>query len=84
MLQDPEPFRSPNIEQDPRFQGWPDHHPRMHSFLGVPIVSKGTTPEQQVLKGTLETMPGLVARTQIQTPTLIIVGEVVNFADQPD
>ncbi len=41
MLQDPEPFRSPNIEDDTRFQGWPEHHPRMHSFLGVPIVSKG-------------------------------------------
>ena len=46
----------------------------------IAIVSKGTTPEQRVLKGTLETMPGLVARTQIETPTLIIVGEVVNFA----
>ncbi len=46
----------------------------------VAIVSKGTTPEQQVLKGNLETMPGLVARTQIQTPTLIIVGDVVNFS----
>lgn len=48
----------------------------------VAIVSKGTTPEQQVLKGTLESMPGLVARTQIQTPTLIIVGDVVNFSAQ--
>ncbi len=46
----------------------------------VAIVSKGTTPEQQVLKGDLETMPGLVARTQIQSPTLIIVGQVINFA----
>ena len=46
----------------------------------VAIVSKGTTPEQQVLKGNLETMPGLVARTQIQSPTLIIVGQVINFA----
>ena len=46
----------------------------------VAIVSRGTTPDQQVLKGTLETMPGLVARTQIQSPTLIIVGQVVNFA----
>jgi uroporphyrin-III C-methyltransferase/precorrin-2 dehydrogenase/sirohydrochlorin ferrochelatase len=45
----------------------------------VAIVSKGTTPEQQVLKGTLETITGLVARTQVQTPTLIIVGEVVDF-----
>lgn len=47
----------------------------------IAIVSKGTTPEQQVLKGTLESMPGLVARTQIQTPTLIIVGDVVNFSE---
>ena len=47
----------------------------------VAIVSKGTTPAQRVLKGTLETMPGLVARTQIETPTLIIVGDVVAFQD---
>ena len=46
----------------------------------VAIVSRGTTPDQQVLKGNLETMPGLAARTQIQSPTLIIVGEVINFA----
>ncbi len=46
----------------------------------IAIISKGTTPDQQVLKATLETMPGLAARTQIQTPTLIIVGEVVNFS----
>ena len=45
----------------------------------VAIVSKGTTPAQRVLRGTLENMPGLVARTQIETPTLIMVGDVVNF-----
>lgn len=48
----------------------------------IAIVSKGTTPEQRVLKSTLEAMPGLVARTQIESPTLIIVGEVVNFQSQ--
>ena len=41
MLQTQKPFRTHNIETDPRFQGWPDHHPHMKSFLGVPIVSKG-------------------------------------------
>jgi uroporphyrin-III C-methyltransferase/precorrin-2 dehydrogenase/sirohydrochlorin ferrochelatase len=45
----------------------------------VAIISKGTTPEQQVFKGTLETITGLAARTRVQTPTLIIVGEVVDF-----
>ena len=41
MLLEPEPFRTPDIEIDPRFRGWPDHHPRMRSFMGIPIVSRG-------------------------------------------
>ena len=41
MLEDPAPFRTQDIKQDPRFIGWPDAHPSMGSFLGVPIVSKG-------------------------------------------
>jgi signal transduction histidine kinase len=40
MLETPEPFRTPDIHDDPRFNGWwPKGHPDMHSFLGVPIVS---------------------------------------------
>ncbi len=41
MLSERRPYRTPNIRKDPRFQWWPDAHPRMTSFLGVPIVSKG-------------------------------------------
>jgi signal transduction histidine kinase len=41
MLESPEPFRTADIMQDPRFEGWPDEHPRMHAFLGVPIVANG-------------------------------------------
>jgi signal transduction histidine kinase len=42
MLSDPRPFRTDDITTDRRFRGWwPDPHPRMRSFLGVPIVSKG-------------------------------------------
>jgi signal transduction histidine kinase len=42
MLSDPRPFRTGDITKDPRFRGWwPDAHPRMRSFLGVPIVAKG-------------------------------------------
>ncbi len=37
-----EPFRMADIQADPRFRGWwPDGHPDMHSFLGVPIVYGG-------------------------------------------
>jgi signal transduction histidine kinase len=36
------PHRTPDIRRDPRFRGWwPERHPSMSSFLGVPIVSRG-------------------------------------------
>src|SRR4030095_10906291 len=41
MLTDPAPYRTEDITADPRFGWWPPAHPRMRSFLGVPIVSKG-------------------------------------------
>ncbi len=41
MLKDTQPFRTPDVRKDPRFQWWPDAHPRMSSFLGVPVVSQG-------------------------------------------
>jgi len=41
MLERPEPLRAPDITQHERFEGWPDAHPKMRSFLGVPIVSHG-------------------------------------------
>jgi signal transduction histidine kinase len=34
-------YLSPDIHRDPRFRGWwPDRHPDMRSFLGVPIVAR--------------------------------------------
>jgi signal transduction histidine kinase len=42
MLETAEPYRVPDIKEDPRYEGWPATHPNMASFLGVPIVSKGT------------------------------------------
>ena len=41
MLHSPHSERVRNIQADPRFGGWPDKHPKMTSFLGVPIVAKG-------------------------------------------
>jgi signal transduction histidine kinase len=41
MLEADESQRTPDITSDPRFRGWwPRTHPRMRSFLGVPIVSR--------------------------------------------
>jgi signal transduction histidine kinase len=41
MLLDPLPYRTDDVRADPRFSWWPAAHPRMRSFLGVPIVFKG-------------------------------------------
>ena len=41
LLRDPAPYRSDDVRSDPRFSWWPAAHPRMRSFLGVPIVFKG-------------------------------------------
>jgi signal transduction histidine kinase len=42
MLREPRPFRTSDITSDPRFAGWPDAHPQMGSFMGVPIVARGS------------------------------------------
>jgi signal transduction histidine kinase len=40
MLEGASPFRTEDIHTDPRFRGWwPQQHPDMRSFLGVPIVA---------------------------------------------
>jgi len=41
MLEEKAPYRTSDIRKDPRFEWWPPPHPRMKSFLGVPILSKG-------------------------------------------
>jgi signal transduction histidine kinase len=41
MLETTRSFRSRDLRKDARFEGWPDRHPTMRSFMGVPIGSKG-------------------------------------------
>ena len=42
MLESDVAQRATDIRRDPRFRGWwPDAHPSMSSFLGVPIVARG-------------------------------------------
>jgi uroporphyrin-III C-methyltransferase / precorrin-2 dehydrogenase / sirohydrochlorin ferrochelatase len=46
------------------------------------LVQAGTTPQQRVLAGTLATLPGIVQRSEVRAPTLIIVGEVVKLRER--
>jgi uroporphyrin-III C-methyltransferase/precorrin-2 dehydrogenase/sirohydrochlorin ferrochelatase len=46
------------------------------------LIQAGTTPQQRVLMGTLETLPGIVHRSDVKAPTLIIIGEVVTLRER--
>jgi uroporphyrin-III C-methyltransferase/precorrin-2 dehydrogenase/sirohydrochlorin ferrochelatase len=46
------------------------------------IVQQGTTDNQRVLTGNLQTLPALAAAAQMAPPTLIIVGGVVSLRDK--
>ncbi len=42
LIEEVGPLRMPNIGADPRSVGFPPNHPPMRSFLGAPVVSRGT------------------------------------------
>jgi len=50
--------------------------------MPVALISKGTTPDQKVVVGTLADIASKVSEHQIQAPTLTIIGEVVKLREQ--
>ena len=52
------------------------------SDMPVALISKGTTPEQKVVVGTLADIAAKVTEHQIHAPTLTIIGEVVKLREQ--
>ena len=53
-----------------------------HKNTPAALIQQGTTPQQKVLTGTLETLPGIVEAEEVRAPTLIIIGEVVSLHDR--
>ncbi|MFF5307334.1 GAF domain-containing protein [Streptomyces sp. NPDC013161] len=41
LIRESEPVRLTDVTEDPRSWGFPEHHPRMRAFLGVPIRVSG-------------------------------------------
>lgn len=42
LIRNPEPLRVRDVEEHPHAYGFPSGHPPMHSFLGVPILIRGS------------------------------------------
>lgn len=49
--------------------------------LPAAIITRGTLQDQRVITGTLSTLPGLTARSSVESPALLVVGEVVSLHD---
>jgi len=56
----------------------------MSADMPVALVSKGTTPEQQVVVGTLNTIVQKVESSGVKAPTLVIIGQVVTLRSKLD
>jgi len=41
LIHDAKPLRLDDVREDPRSVGFPEHHPPMRTFLGVPIMLRG-------------------------------------------
>ncbi|MHB8347848.1 MAG: siroheme synthase CysG [Acidiferrobacterales bacterium] len=54
----------------------------MAATMPAALVEQGTTRNQRVYVGTLETLPDIVRHNDIHAPTLIIVGEVVRLHEK--
>ena len=46
------------------------------------VISHGTTPQQQVVAGTLATIADLLEQTRLPTPAVTVIGEVVNLREK--
>ncbi|MET9989880.1 GAF domain-containing protein [Streptomyces mutabilis] len=57
LIRDPEPIRLTDLAEDPRSCGFPQHHPPMRSFLGVPIRVQGEIFGNLYLSGKLAGEP---------------------------
>src|SRR3989344_9286314 len=57
-------------------------HHGLSQNMPAALVQQGTTRHQRVITGTLETLPGILKKTKVKAPTLIIVGEVVTLREK--
>ncbi len=59
-------------------------HHGMAPDMPVALVSKGTTPDQRVIRGTLEDIVERVGAEKVQPPTRVIIGHVVALRERLD
>ncbi len=56
----------------------------MNNNTPAALIERGCCPQQRVIRGTLQELEMLVAKHDVQSPALIVVGDVTRLADQLD
>jgi len=56
-------------------------HHGMPGNTPVALIENGCCPQQRVVRGQLQELPLLAERENVSSPALIVVGDVVNLAD---
>jgi len=54
----------------------------MSADMPAAVIERGTLPDQRVFAGTLATLADIVRSEQPRSPSLIVVGEVVNLRER--
>jgi len=54
----------------------------MSADMPAAVIERGTQPDQRVFTGTLASLPDIVRSEQPRSPSLIVVGEVVNLRER--
>lgn len=57
-------------------------HHGMPSRTPIALIENGCCPQQRVIRGQLQELSQLIKRENVQSPALIVVGEVVKLADE--
>ncbi|MCQ8277206.1 uroporphyrinogen-III C-methyltransferase [Acetobacteraceae bacterium KSS8] len=53
----------------------------MDGAMPAAAISRAATPDQRILVGTLDTLPGLLEQDRLPTPALIVIGRIVSARD---
>ncbi|MBU3070179.1 uroporphyrinogen-III C-methyltransferase [Aestuariicella sp. G3-2] len=56
----------------------------LHAETPAALIENGCCPQQRVVRGQLQDLAEMVEREAVQSPALIVVGQVVNLAEQLD
>ncbi|MEX2131743.1 MAG: siroheme synthase, partial [Pseudohongiellaceae bacterium] len=54
----------------------------MDREMPAALIQQGTTDRQRLFRGSIQSLPDIIAREEVKAPTLLIIGRVVSLHEQ--